>query len=159
MQQNDPFLGKAGRKVVSKAQEDSLGYSSRGYKSKVSRPVILKKILFWSITKAFKLSVTKTYPPRSHNFFLIQIQAHDVSVNLAAHRSRVIGVHPTMFHHMIRVGSSDFYPVVKGIMGFMETQDVAKRRRLVRASRVSGMKNSAFKLDDVLSSKSPDGLR
>lgn len=32
-------------------------------------------------------------------------------------------------------------------MGFMETQDVAKRRRLVRASWVSGMKFSAFKLD------------
>ena len=60
-----------------------------------------------------------------------------------------------MFHHMIRVGSSDFYPVVKGIMGFMETQDVAKRRRLVRASRVSGMKNSAFKLDDVFVIKIP----
>ena len=60
---------------------------------------------------------------------------------------------------MIRVGSPDFYPVVKGIMGFMEAQDVAKRRRLVRASRVSGMKNSAFQLDDVLSSKSLDWLK
>ena len=77
-----------------------------GVKSKVSRRVILKKILFWSITRAFKSSSTKTYP-QNPKFFLIQIEAHDVSVNLAAHRSRVIGFHPTIFHHMIRVGSPD----------------------------------------------------
>lgn len=38
-------------------------------------------------------------------------------------------------------------PVVKGIMGFMETQDVAKRRRLVRASKGVRDESSAFKLD------------